>query len=470
MRAAIGRDDRLNTSQETIHGLAVLADSSETMDNAFATLGLTLGLGLNVNKSVNLIGDVTTASIGGDGSGQCTIEAPSVIVRASHDTEVTNLGGVAQGAGVGAVGAVDTTIIDAQTSATIIGNDSVGLTNITASGKVDVSAWSQDIVNSQTGSAAANALGVAGAVSAVEITSDTSAYLDHVQLNTTGDLTVTATRIADVVTKAGVINVSLLAGVGGSVDYVTIAGTTEALVSASTIEVEGNTSILATSHARIYGQSGTAGVGGIAAVVGAASIHLIETVTQADLEGSCVNQTTPQPGQNLTIQAIDHAEIRGNAGSLVGSLDAGVGGSMDVGVIRNSALAQIGASVLVSVGGDVNLDAQATQNVDSYAKGYAIGALAGLGGSVSAIGLGGGLSDDAYNEANKFRDTINDLLYLADGIDGLATDETSSRIESTLSEHSLSVDAANHQRARKRQLRSRGDRHDGTDLRCRATC
>lgn len=436
------QDDRLSTLPETIHGLAVIADSSETMDNAFATLGLTLGLGLNVNKSVNVIGDVTTASIGDTTGGYGTIEAPSVVVRASHDTAVTNLGGVAQGAGVGLVGAIDTTIIDAQTTATILGHGASRSTSVIASGKVDVSAWSQDIVNSQTGSAAANALGAAGAVSAVEITSNTRAYIDHVQLNTNGDLTVMATRIADVVTKAGAINISLLAGVGGSVDYVTIGGTTEASISASTIEVAGDTSILATSHTRIQGKSGTAGVGGIAAVVGAASVHLIETVTQADLKGSRVNQATTQPGQDLTIQAMDHAEIKGNAGSVAGSLVAGVGGSMDVGVIRNSSLAQIGAGVMISVGGDVNVDAQATQHVDSYAKGYAIGLLAGLGGSVSAIGLGGGLSDDVYHEANKFRDAINDLLYLAGGIDGLASDEISTRIENTLSRHSLSVDAA----------------------------
>ncbi len=84
------QDDRLTTSQETIHGLAVIAESRETLDNAFATVGVTAGLGLNVNKSVNLIGDVTTAGIGDAAVGRCTIEAPAVIVRAGHQSNVTN--------------------------------------------------------------------------------------------------------------------------------------------------------------------------------------------------------------------------------------------------------------------------------------------------------------------------------------------------------------------------------------------
>lgn len=437
------QDDRLTTSLETIHGLAVIADSGETLDNALATSGSTGGWGLNVNKSVNLIGDITTASIGDATTGRCVIAAPAVIVRAGHDSAVTNFGGVEQGAGIGLVGGIDTTIVAAQTTATIRGHDTSAPTSVLAAGAVEVSAWAQDLVNSQTGSAGASALGAAGAVSAVEITSDTRAFVEQAELMTAGDLSVLATRIADAGTTAGALSTALLVGVGGAVDYVTIAGATEAYVTGASVDVAGDTSIRATSHALICGRSGTAGAGGIASVVGAASVHLIETVTKAYL-GSGPNAFNPTmyPGQDVTIQAVDHAAIDSNAGSVGGSLIAGVGGSLDVGVIRNSATAEIGEGVSLQAGGDVTVDAQATQGAASYAKGYAIGLLAGIGGSISAMAIGGGLDDAAYDEADKVRDTINDLLDLAGGITDLTHDETSARVAAILAQHSLSIDAA----------------------------
>ncbi|NUQ63376.1 MAG: tandem-95 repeat protein, partial [Pirellulales bacterium] len=436
------QDDRLVGTNETFHGVAVVADSVETLRSAFATASIGAG-GLAVNKAVNLVADTTEAGITDSHIAEGPDGTAGVAVRAHQATNVTNLGGVAGASGLGAVGGFDTTIVNNLTQAFIASTANDYRTVQAGNGGVDVSAWSQQLVSSETGSAAANAIGAAGAVSAVDVVADTEAYIKHVQLTTSGSLTVEATRIADVETKAGAVSLSLLAGAGGSVDFVTIAGTTEAYLSATAADVTGDTSILATSHALITGQSGTAGAGGIASIVGAASIHLIETVTRAYLDaagsGCTLNQTTV-PDQDVTLRAIDRAEIASSAGSLAASLLVGVGGSIDVNVIRNSAEAEVGDGVWLQAGGSVTVDAQATQQVSSYAKGFAIGLLTGIGGSISAIGLGGGLGEDAHDQADQASGTINDLLFLSGGIAGLTGDETSQRVESILSQHSLSID------------------------------
>ncbi|NLX97528.1 MAG: cadherin-like domain-containing protein, partial [Rhodopirellula sp.] len=438
------QDDRLTQTSETFHGVAVVADSKETVHSAFGTASAGL-VGVAVNKAVNLVVDATEASIANSDVTEGLGGTAGIAVRAHQTTDVTDLGGVFGGSGMGGVGGFDTTIINTTTRAFIASTDNDDNTVQAGSAGVDVSAWSQELVSSETGSAAANAIGAAGAVSAVEIVADTQAYVQQVQLTTSGSLTVDATRIVDAGTKAGALNVSLLAGVGGSVDFVTIAGTTEAYLSGTTAEVAGDTSITATSHALIDGQSGTAGAGGIASVVGAASIHLIETVTRAYLNGAdsaCTLNRNTSPGQDVTIRAIDHAEIHSSAGALAASLLAGVGGSIDVNVIRNSAEAEIGDGVWVQAGGNVTVDAQATQQVFSHAKGFAIGLLTGIGGSVSAIGLGGGLGDEAHAKADKASGTINGLLSLSGGIDGLMGEEVSQKVEGVLSQHSLTIDEA----------------------------
>ena len=108
-------DDRLAETNETFHGVAVIADSEETINSAFATASVGI-VGLAINKAVNLVADTTEASIADSHVTAGPEAAAGVAVRAHQSTDVTNRGGVAGANGMGAVGGFDTTIIENNTT------------------------------------------------------------------------------------------------------------------------------------------------------------------------------------------------------------------------------------------------------------------------------------------------------------------------------------------------------------------
>ena len=273
-------DDRLGEDEETFSGIAVIASAEETLDNAFATGSIGI-VGLAVNKAVNLIADSVSGTVTGSSLETPLARTGGVRVSATQTTDIENEGGAAGLSGIGVVGGFDTTIIDTTVLASV--DSPAGVNNVTAgSGGVEVSAWSQELVSSRTGSAAVSAIaGAAGAVSAVEILGSTTAFIGETDVASGGGLGVLATDISDVATDAGALSASLLVGVGGAVDYVTIDRDTSAGMSGVRAEAAGSVEVAALNHASITGNSGTAGGGGIVAVVGTAAVHLIEGSTEA---------------------------------------------------------------------------------------------------------------------------------------------------------------------------------------------
>ena len=115
---------------------------------------------------------------------------------------------------------------------------------------VEVSAWSQELVSSETGSAGLSIVaGAAGSVSAIDIRGETTATISESDITSRGNVQVLATDIADVTTRAGAISVGLIAGVGGAIDFVTIARDTRAKMIGVHSNALGSTEVIAYSQA-----------------------------------------------------------------------------------------------------------------------------------------------------------------------------------------------------------------------------
>ena len=348
--------------------------------------------------------------------------------------------------GIGVVGGFDTTLVTTTTEACIRGT--AGVSSVLAgSAGVEVSAWSQEVVSSHTGSASASAVaGAAGAVSAVEIGGATRATIGESDVDTTGGLRVLATDVADVVANAGALSAGLIAGVGGAVDFVTIDRDTHAGLSGVVCSAADATEVAAYSQALINAGVATAGGGGIVSVMGAGAVNLITGATTASIEAgsraSEINTNPEVPGGDVIVTAIDYAAIESDAGGYSGSLVAGVGASMNINVIRRDVDASIGDSSQVASGGNVRVEAMAEHFVDASTTAFAGAAAAGIAGSLSAVALGGGIDIRAWAEAQKGRRTLNGLLVLSNGIDGLLSDDVSDRAQAALAGSDLSIDAA----------------------------
>ncbi|HQL22815.1 MAG TPA: hypothetical protein PKY95_00170, partial [candidate division Zixibacteria bacterium] len=438
-------DDRLQETVQYVKGVAVIAAADEELDSAFASASVGF-VGLAVNKAVNLIGDTVAAKITDSTITEPLIGAGGVFVRAGQVTAVNNQGGAAGVYGLGVVGGFDTTIIDTAVTASI--SNTTDIKSVQAGSRgVEVSAWSQEYVFSRTGSAAANLVGAAGAVSAVSISGDTKAFIKEADITTeTGGIAVTAQDIAVVTVNAGALSASLIAGAGGSVDYVSIDRDTTAKMVGVHSNAGGSTSVAAASRALIEGRSATAGGGGLASIAGATSIHTIQGTTEAVIHAgsrqSQINQDTGFAGNGVSVTATDYAKIDSRAGTYSASLGAGFGASLTVDTIRRNVSALIGDQSQVRSGGDITVKALAAHYISSSATAFAGAVGVGIAGTLAVAAIGGAIDDEAYDEVVKVKSAINDLLDLSGGIDGLLSDDVAEQAEDTLAEHDLTINSA----------------------------
>jgi len=354
MHGSIGGAAAYNEIGNTIRAKAI--NSTLTSDNG------------SVLVTAEAEGTIETVAASGSVGGMV-----GVVVRAHQDTDVSNAGGVVGGSSIGIVGGFDTTFVRNNTEAFITDTDATDDVTTVYAGEegVDVSVWTQERVSSKTGSAAVTFAGAAGALSTVELECTSHALISEADVATLGDLTVRATDIADVDTKAGAISVNLLAGVGGAVDFVTIGNTTGAELIGAHTNALGVTSVDAHSQAYLVGHSGTGGGGGIASVVGASSIHDIGNTTQARIaSGSRHSKVNQDPSfsrgaQDIEVTAADYARIEGRVGTFSASFGVGFGASMHVATIHNDVLAVIGKQSLVHAGGDVTVSATERESAAS---------------------------------------------------------------------------------------------------------
>ena len=390
----------LTLATKTVTGVAVNAASTEQIDVAALSLGLSKQIGVAANIVTNVTGGTTSAIVdqasidqgaGTAGSGQ------TVDVSASDNAYTADLvGSIAGGQTVGFAAAVNTAGFDRTTDAHITGG-TVGAENT-----ANVLATSSQTTVGLTIGGAAGKVGLAASATIATFDATTRSYASGGSI-TAGTLNVNATDDVGDNINTGAVAIGQVA-VGGGFDVTqndntTFAGIGRSSVptvsdptfSAATIDA-GTTQVIAdteaTWHLHTLGGSG----GANAAIAAMGGILLTADDTEAGVYGGTVQASgsggSRVSASTLTVKATDNVTGEMITGALALSGSVGVGASIGVILDSDSVGSTIdGANVEA---GNINVNTFTTRNLGEILVTGAGGVDAGIGATVGVIMIGGG--------------------------------------------------------------------------------
>jgi hypothetical protein len=235
--------------------------ASEDKLSAEAPGGQKHGQAVSGSVSVNTIDDTTVAEIRGvtvAGSAGVAVTAahtPSIVAISGGGAVSTNSSNSARN--IGLAGAVTVNIIDADTRATIVDSTltNAGEVSVTATGSAAIVSIAAGLGGSARGS------GIAGSVAVNSIESDAVATVASSTVAGTS-LAVTGTDESSIITVAGALAGGGKLGVGAGIAINSIDATAHAVVSGTSVDVTGALDVTATGSPSI-----TAVAAGIAVVI-----------------------------------------------------------------------------------------------------------------------------------------------------------------------------------------------------------
>ncbi|MBC8508279.1 MAG: hypothetical protein H8D34_25770, partial [Chloroflexi bacterium] len=454
----------------TMRGVAVTAINRDDIEMIAVGGSGGLYFGLQVSAAIAVLRADTFAHI--DNTAQINQNtaspgsAQSVLVAAGSDTYHFGVAG-SLAVGAGAVGpGIHTLDINNNTKATI-GHD----TSVDAKEDITVKANAREDVLSISISLAGGGFTVGGAVSVVDIQSNTYASIgDNATIFADGNILISATDITKSLVIAGALSYSG-GGIGAGVGVTLIHKDTQAYIGiGSEVTANGNSAntmtvfsgdddagnykngdnfrtemivglaVQAYTEEWVFTIAANGGVSGGGSIAGAIAYEEIESDTVASIgTGTSINPdlTNAAAGQTVNVAAVNMVDVFVVAGVII--LGGGITGGVDVGIIHNDTVAVIANGANVSARQDVEVNALADKDIFSIAISVALGSV-GIAGAVDVWAIGGDLdsnsisslnaSDDsssedpAYGSIGAFADS-NELLDLALQLLNSMGDETS---------------------------------------------
>ena len=411
-------------STQSIHGLAVIASTDETIVNV--ALNVAAGLaGLGRNFELDEFKDTTTADISGSFINSAAEIGQDVIVRAHDAINATSADGTVTSGGGAFGAAIDAEIYSSATAAAIAGS------TVYADGFVEVSALTRESVTSVSAGVAVAGVGFAGGASGVNVGGSTTASISTGSaVFATGNLTVRADDGINLHLGDGVLSSGAGAGAGGAIAVALIGHTTSATIDSSTTDSSGTTLVEADEAETLLDLAVAAGLGGIVAVAGAIGVVSLAANVTAAITISSVNQDKQYQTatQNVTVKATGNASVTDGVGSLAGAGGVGVGAGVDVITIKDAIAAYIGSNSDVNAGGNIDVEADGNKTFSSNVFSFAVAGAASLNGTVTVVGIGGGLDSTGASDLQDIAGTVNSNDSLAGGVPGLnpniATNQT----------------------------------------------
>jgi len=388
---------------ESMRGVAVLASGTDQIDALSANVsgGGKVGVGATVN--VNLVGGSTTAQVTGGATINDTAKAEhgsqEARVAAYHHTQVNSAaGGAAIGGAAGAGGAVDTSIISHTTTAEV--NDAA----VEAQDALLIDALSTtDVQSFVVGASIGGGGALQASVSTIKIEGTTEALADNADLESLGSLGIEAESEIDSRMVVGAASIGGGLGIGISAGVTLIDETTTAeTLNDTTLDADGQTSILATSDKDLLTYGVTASLAGGTSIAGTGNVAIINGTTTARVGGSMdINQDSSfgGSGQHVHVKADDKLDIENNLGGLaIDLVGTGLGATADVVLVRNSAAAEVKSGARIDADGDIEVTADTRRELDTLTIAAGGGATVGIAGAVSVYDFGGTPSGDGRDQ------------------------------------------------------------------------
>lgn len=392
------------------NGAASDTESNETAKTvAVGFAGGTSQFAGSGSVTVNVINQTTDATVG---KGVYDAGKKAVKVEATSAAKLFGLaGGVSLSAGSGLGAAVDVQTYKGHTYAGIA--DGASLKNASS---VTVNADSKEHLTSVAATLAGGAgtFAGAGAAGAHSVSTDTKAYVGQSEVTEAGDVSVTAKDETKLNTGAGSVAVSGNTGVGltAAVEVVNkkasaIVGD-DAKVTGSSLTVKAENTSSSVTSATGFGAGNTAGL------AGAASETFVTHTTDAHV------------GKGTQVSAVNGVDILAHSNFTQGATAGSVGGSVTAGLGISNATVSLHAvtkayaddSAVISGGNQVKISADHTTDL-TYAT-----VAGGIGGTVGVSGNAAVNIIDTETKAYTGKSSALSADEAGDGISIIASDTT----------------------------------------------
>ncbi len=393
-----------DTDDEIYKGLYInsSADNNITVLNVnggASTVSLQASVNItDVTSNVNSSIDDSDIRLNPDSS--YVVTGNNFQVSSYNDTDVDVYGGAlaisaTRGAGT-SQGYID---INNSTASKIANSDVYSIND------VDINAESKERYDTVSISGAVSGtLSAAGVVDSVTIDSDTDAFIENSDVNSSGNINITAKDDAQMGADRGFILGGLSAGaavggVGGTLSFADINSDTKAYIKNSSTDAKTSTVISADSIQAINTVAATVSGGLYTGLAGTYTTRDITANTEAYIEetdgnNSVINADSGYTtvSQDVTITATSDTSI--DTALSAGSLGAfGVGGSVDLSRINSTTAAAIKDGVEAHAGRDITVAANAEKSIESWGMGAAGGA-GEFAGAVSVGTIGSNISNE----------------------------------------------------------------------------
>lgn len=405
--------------------LGINANSHDNIDFYYGALsgGGSFGgsgvVGVNLLKNkANAVIENSTVTVD---AGKSLNAVKGVSVKALIDDTLDTFGGSVSGSGSVAV-AGNVGVLDVENEAESKIDDS-SITNNSNNGNLDAGAENKTNIRAVTGTATgAGTAAVGASVVVANVTNKTNAEISKSDVDMNGNVAVGA---KDTTNYSTVLVGAAIAGEGagvGNASAATIGNTTTALVDDSQITSGGDTSIDARSVTGLGTDGlGAMAIGGLAgsgtgAVGASIMVNTINNKTSALAKNSAINAA-----EKLSVNASGNDEV--NAYLITGGFAgaAGVAGNLAVNSIGSSVTAGIesdkektsGNANIAATAGDLAVSSQNTSKVSDVMAAAAGAGTAAIGASVEVINLQG--TSNAYIRGNMPVTSAKDVNVTAEG-------------------------------------------------------
>ena len=302
----------------------------------------------------------------------------SVVKVLALDGSVSDVdgGGAAGSGGVGVTAVVVVTLMNKEVSAILGGQ-------VYAPGGITVQADAYDYGRMMAAGVAGGFVGVSGTASTLKYQNMVTAKADG-SLRTEGNIQILAKMVTDLQLMAGSVSGGAY-GAGASVVAFLFNGTTKAFAAAGSSITAANLTIKAESIEKLISGSAAAGGGGISGAI-SSLVVIAEATTQAYTE----DRVTLNISGQTSILAVDTPDYTLTAGSVSGG-GASAAGAAIVLIFKNTVSAFIGTNNQVKTG-TLSIKAETIRDLNVYAASGS-GGLGAISGNVIVISIGQAMND-----------------------------------------------------------------------------
>ncbi|WP_148287864.1 hypothetical protein [Rhodopseudomonas sp. B29] len=395
----------------TVQGVAVVANSQQTAKTiSLVAAASTAGLAISANAVTSIMGGLTQASIQSSSintnltAGQ--VSAVSVLASSASFSNNLDLGISASGSGASGTAALVINMMNRTTYAKI-DSTNIGSAAV-AAGAVSVFANAfQGTATEVVGAAGSGSSGaLAGSALTNQFQASTIATFDH---GTTyaSSLSVIANGKNGFFGALGAGAAGSTAGIGATVlvalfDNTVTArvGDRDASTAATTINLTGALSVLASNTTDMNSYAIVGALGGTAGIAAQFSGIFVDNNVSAELDNATVTITSAAAQPPVTtVAATETDSIAPVVGGLSGGGTVGVGAAVNLVMLNSSTAAQIAGSTL-NTPGAVVVSALSTRDVNPVTVVASLSGQVGLAGTVGIVRVGSGATTDDMSVLN----------------------------------------------------------------------